>query len=538
MKRQTFTLMTRWLVIGFLCGMTVFGISHSVLAQKSGGTLVILVKPEPPTLASYVSTSGPVGQVSTKVYEGLLEYDFDHNPLPGLAKSWEISEDGLTYTFKLQEGVKWHDGKPFTSADVQFTTMELLKKIHPHGQNIYKTLQAVETPDSLTAIFKLSEPAPYLIKALSGYESPICPKHLFEGTDYRNNPYANKPVGTGPYKFVEWKKGQYIRMDKNEHYWQKGLPYLDKVVFRFIPDAATRTAAMERGEVHYAGYVSIPPVDVPRLAKMDHIGVTTEGYSMNNPMLTLDINTQKAPFDKKEVRQAVSLAIDRQFIIDNIWYGFGKPATSDLVSAFKKLHKPVAKWNAPDRIEKANELLDKAGYPRGADGIRFEIIHDVLPYGETWQRLGEYLKEVLVELGVKVTLRYEDVPTWLRRLFTDYDFQITSDFYYQLADPVLGWHRNFLSSMILKGTVFVNNSLYSNPEIDDLLNKASKERDEKKRAELYEKTQIILAKDLPLIPVIEMKNATVYNKKFRNLITSPLGPYHKMESAWYAGTIE
>lgn len=538
MKKPNVTTMIRFFVIGVLLTIMFLGIPYSAFAQKSGGTLIILVKPEPPTLASYLSTSGPVGQAATKVYEGLLEYDFNHDPLPGLAKSWKISEDGLIYTFNLQEGVKWHDGKPFTSEDVQFSVMELLKNVHPRGQNLFKALQAVETPDPLTVIFKLSQPAPYLIKALSGYESPICPKHLFEGTDYRNNPYANKPIGTGPYKFVEWKKGQYIRMDKNENYWQKGLPYLDKVVFRFIPDAATRTAAMERNEVHYAGYVAIPPVDVPRLSKLSDIGVTTKGYSMNNPMLTLDINTQKPPFDKKEVRQAVSLAIDRQFIIDNIWYGFGKPATSDLVSAFKDLHKPVAKWDVPDRMKRANELLDKAGYKKGSDGIRFEIIHDVLPYGETWQRLGEYLKEVLGDLGIKVKLRYEDVPTWLRRLFTDYDFQITSDFYYQLADPVLGWHRNYLSSMILKGTVFVNNSLYSNPEIDGLFNKAALEMDKKKRAEIYEKTQKILAEDLPLIPVLEMKNTTVYNKKFRGLVDSPLGPYHKMERAWYAGTVE
>ncbi|MEO6986943.1 MAG: ABC transporter substrate-binding protein, partial [Paralcaligenes sp.] len=108
------------------------------------------VQPEPPTLASYLSTSGPVGQVATKVYEGLCEYDFDLMPVPGLAKSWVISADGKTVSFKLQEGVKWHDGKPFSSADVQFTFMEVLKKYHPRGINTFHDLENVETPDAQT----------------------------------------------------------------------------------------------------------------------------------------------------------------------------------------------------------------------------------------------------------------------------------------------------------------------------------------------------------------------------------------------------
>ena len=534
MRREIAKMMIPWLAAVQLFGVVVFGICVSAFAEKYGGTLIVLVKPEPPTLASYFSTSGPVGQPASKVYEGLLEYDFDHKPLPGLAKSWKISEDGLTYTFQLQDNVKFHDGKSFTSADVQFTVMEVLKKIHPHGQNIYKELVSVDAPDPLTVIFNLANPAPYLIKALSGYESPIVPRHLFEGTDLRSNPCGNKPVGTGPYKFVEWKKGQYIRLDRNDKYWQKGLPYLDRMFFRFIPDASTRTAAIERGEIHYAGYVSIPPVDVSRLANLPHIGVTSKGYSMNNPMCVFEINTRRPPFDKRRVRQAVSYAIDRQFIVDNIWYGLGKPATSCMVSTFKDFHVEAMRYDVKGRIAKANKLLDEAGYPMGKDGIRFEILHDILPYGETWQRLGEYLREVLGEIGIKVKLRYEDVPKWLKRVFTDYDYYISSDFYYQLPDPVLGMHRNYLTSMILKGTVFVNASRYSNPRIDYLMGKVSKEMEIRKRAVLYEEIQKILAVDLPVIPVFEMENVTLYNKKFRDLFTSPLGPYHKMERAWLA----
>src|SRR2546428_10113304 len=124
-------------------------------AQKRGGTLVMLAQPEPPTLASYLSTSGPIGQVTSKIYDGLLEYDFGLKPIPGLAESWKVSPDGKTITFTLQKGVKFHDGKPFTSADVKFTVMEVLKKNHPRGINTFREVTAIETPDPQTAVFRL-----------------------------------------------------------------------------------------------------------------------------------------------------------------------------------------------------------------------------------------------------------------------------------------------------------------------------------------------------------------------------------------------
>jgi peptide/nickel transport system substrate-binding protein len=532
MRGKHFT-KNKGLLLVILLGVLHLIIANPALAEKYGGTLVVLVLPEPPTLASYLSTAGPVAQVACKIYEGLLEFDFNHNPLPGLAKSWKISDNAKIYIFKLQEGVRFHDGKPFTSADVKFSIEEVLKKVHPRGANNFQELIAVETPDPLTVILKLQYPAPYLLKTLSAYESPMIPRHLFEGIDPRNNPIANKPIGTGPFKFVEWKRGQYIRVVKNKNYWQKGLPYLDSIIFRFIPDASTRSAAMENGEVHYAGYGAIPNVDVVRLNKLPHISVTTQGYSMHNPVMVLEINTKKPPLDKREVRQAIAYAIDRQFIIDNIWFGFGKIATSCISSKFKGLHNTegVMQYNVPNRIAKANKLLDDAGLPWKDGSFRFEIIHDVLPYGEDWQRIGEYLKQALGEIGIKVTLRHEDVPTFLKRIFTDYDFDICSDFYYQMADPVIGMHRNYQTKFIRKGTVFVNCSRYSNPIIDELMEKATREADTKKRAELYRKIQQIISRDVPVIPVFEMENTIVYNKTFTDLVISPQGPYHSLNKA-------
>ena len=513
----------------------VFFLSAHAMAAKDGGTLIMLVKPEPPTLASYLSTSGPIGQVSTKVYEGLLEYDFDLNPQPGLAKSWEVSADGKTMTFKLQEGVTFHDGSPFTSADVKYSIMDVLRKVHPRAANTFKELEAIETPDDMTVVFKLKNAAPYLIRALSGYESPIVSKKLFEGTDPRKNPTANKPVGTGPFKFVEWKKGQYIRLDKNPNYWKKGLPHLDRIVARFIPDAGTRTAALEKGEVQFAAFNAIPNVDAKRLDAMDNISVTTEGYTMINPLMLLEVNTKSAPMDSRAVRQAISYAIDRQFIIDNIFFGYGKSATGSIRSSFASVglySDDVRDYTAGDRVATANKILDEAGFKRGDDGIRFEIVHDILPYGESWQRLGEYIKQALGEVGIKVTLRYEDVPTWLKRIYTNYDYQLNSTFFYQLADPVLGMHRQYLTSQIRKGTVFVNGTQYSNAKIDELMDKGSKEPDTAARAKIYAEIQKILADDVPVIPLFEMDFITVQHDIVKDAVISPLGVYASFDRAW------
>ncbi|MGI9491307.1 MAG: ABC transporter substrate-binding protein [Geminicoccaceae bacterium] len=523
-----------WLAAAAVAGAIVTG-GVAAEAQKSGGTLVFIVQPEPPSMASYLSTSGPIGLVAPKIYEGLLDYDKDLNPIPALAESFEVSEDGKTVTFNLQKGVTWHDGEPFTSADVEFTVMELLKKLHPRGPNSFKEVTEIETPDEHTAIFKLANAAPYMIRALAGYESPMVPKHLLEGQDPKSADLVNNPVGTGPFKFVEWKKGQYIRLDKNENYWQEGKPYLDKAVARVIPDASTRTAAMENGEVHYGAFGAIPNVDVVRLREMDHIGVTTDGYKMINPVSLIEFDTTEAPFDQPALRKAISLAVDRQFLIDNIWFGFGKPATSALSSNFDATGLYAGGMpNYPPNadIDAANKLLDEAGITADGDGIRAKAVFDLIPYGEDWRRAGEYMKQALAEIGIELELRYEDVPTWLKRVYSDYDFELNLNYFYQLPDPVLGVHRHYGTDQIRQGTHFVNSSRYSNPELDALLAAGSVEPDAAKRTEIYEGIQSILAEDLPVVNLFEMEFTTVFSSKLMDHDTSALGAYGSFADAW------
>ncbi len=509
--------------------------STQVLSQSAGGTLVMIAQPEPPSLAPYLSTSGPIGLVAPKVYNGLLDYDLDLNPVPELAESFDVSDDGLTVTFNLREGVKWHDGEPFTSSDVQFTIMDVLKQFHPRGPNSFREVSSIDTPDELTAVFNLDKPAPYMMRAFSAYESPIVPKHLLEGKDIREAELSNNPVGTGPFKFVEWKKGQYIRLDKNPDYWREGYPLLDRIVARIIPDASTRTAAMESGEVHYGAFGAIPNIDVVRLRESDDIGVTTDGYAMINPMALIEMNTTLAPFDNPVMRQAISMAIDRQFLIDNIWFGYGKPATSAMTSNFEPLGlytaTPEFYPESPD-VDAANALLDAAGIAEDADGMRASAVIDLIPYGEDWRRAGEYLKQAMGDIGVNLELRYEDVPTWLKRVYADYDFELNVNYFYQLPDPVIGVQRHYGTDQIRQGTPFVNSTRYSNIEVDDLLAAGAIEVDTAKRGEIYGQIQSILGEELPVVNLFEMEFLTVYNEKLKDHTVSAMGAYHSFDRAY------
>jgi peptide/nickel transport system substrate-binding protein len=527
----------RSLLAGMACAASFALGGTAAMAQTSGGNLVYLVQPEPPSLASFLSTSGPIGLVAPKIYQGLFDYDNDLNIVPSLAESYEVSPDGLTVTFKLQKGVTWHDGAPFTSADVQYSVMEILSKVHPRGPNSFREVTSIDTPDEHTAVFNLANPAPYMLRALSGYESPIVPKHLLEGQDPRTSSLATNPVGTGPFKFVEWKKGQYILLEKNENYWKEGLPYLDRIVGRFIPDASTRTAALENGEVMYGAYGAIPNIDAVRLRDTEGFSVTTDGYSMINPMALIEFNTTKPPFDTPAIRKAVSLALDREFMIENIWFGYGKPASSALSSNFAPTGLytgPMPNYAPKADIEAAKAMLDEAGIKPDADGVRAKAVLDLIPYGEDWRRAGEYMKQALSEIGIELELRYEDVPTWLKRIYQDYDFTMNVNYFYQLSDPVLGVHRHYGTDQIRQGTHFVNSSRYSNPKLDALLSSGAQEPDAAKRAETYAEVQKILSEDMPVLNLFELQFLTVYNDRFRDHATSALGAYGSFDRAWIA----
>jgi len=516
--------------------LSLFGAVFLAQAQEYGGTVVQLTYPEPHTLAPYNNTSLAVPQVTAKIYEGLLDYDLDMNPQPGLAAAWEIAEDGKSITFHLQEGVRFHDGQPFTSEDVRFTFMEVLKKHHPRGIVFLGVLEDVETPDALTAIFRLSDPAPYLIMALSAADSPILPQHIFSQGDLQNHPNANLPIGTGPFKLVEWRRGSLIRLDRNADYWREGKPYLDRVVVRFVPDSSTRTLLLEKGEAHLAGFHTVPFSDARRLADMASLDVSDKGYQMYSLVEGITFNTKRPPFDNEKLRQALSYAVDRQFIADHIYFGFARPAKGQIHSNFavSGLYNPdVRDYMVADRFDIANRLLDEAGFPRQENGIRFEATLDTTAYfGDFYQRAAEVVQQNFAQIGVKLTLRSEDLATFLKRAFTDYDFDMTQAALSNLADPVLGVHRGLHSNAIRQGSVFMNHSRWSSAQTDALMDLATIELDKDKRKELYAELQRLAAQAAPIIWIVDVNYPTVVNKKLHHAISTAQGLHGSLAEAW------
>jgi peptide/nickel transport system substrate-binding protein len=503
-------------------------LATSAQAQTRGGTLNVLVQPEPPTLMLGINQQGPVELVGSKIYQTLLTYGFDLKPQPGLAKSWTQSPDGMTYTFKLQENVKWHDGKPFTSADVLFSTKTYLPEVNPRARAVLANVAEIDAPDATTVVFRMKQPFAPFLGSFVPSNMPMVPRHIYEGTDFRTNPANQMPVGTGPFKFKEWQRGQYIHLVRNEEYWKPGQPYLDEIYFRVLPDAAARAFALETQQVDVAGPDTVELFDVARLTALPHLAASTKGSEFASPMTWIELNHRVAPLGDKRFRQALMYAIDRNFLKDRIWFGYAAVPNGPIAST-TRFHEPSIK-PYPYDPKKAEALLDEMGLKRGADGTRVTLNFMPLPYGETWKRLGEYVKQALGRVGIAVNLETTDPAGWLQRV-ANWDYQMTSDRLQQFGDPAVGVSRTYISTNIKKGVPFNNTMGYENKTVDDLFARAARAVSDAERQKLYSEVQKILADEVPVAWMLEIRTPTLYNKKFTDVIATALGVNDSFDQA-------
>jgi len=340
-----------------------------------------------------------------------------------------------------------------------------------------------------------------------------------------------KPVvGSGPFRFVEWKKGQYLILDRYGNFSRKGRPYLDRIIVEFIADPASRTMALETGAVHLT-WGQVPYSDLPGLEKMPHLAVTTKGGEAMGIRGILQINNRKPPLNSVKVRKAIAHSIDKNFFIEST-SGFAKPAAGPLryTNPFHHPNLPQYEYN-PD---KANLLLDQAGFKKGADGIRFNLSLSFYPGG---QGGSEFLRAQLKKAGIQVTLRPPpDLATWVGRVSNwDYeiDFTPTSDF----TDPALAIDRAFTSRFVKK-MIWTNTMGYSNPEVDRLCAEAKKEMSLEKRKKLYHRVQEILMDELPVIWLIDHNVPLIYNKDFDGVPTDVWGVSNPLDTVyWRKGKI-
>ncbi|WPB58824.1 ABC transporter substrate-binding protein [Xylophilus sp. GOD-11R] len=505
-----------------------FGLSRAY-AQTRGGTLNSIVQPEPPMLNLAISQLTPTQMVSGKIFLSLLTYDVNLKPLPSLARSWTISPDGKTYTFNLEPAAKWHDGKPLTADDVIYTVKEFLPVTHPRAKAIFARCESITAPDAHTVVFKLTEPFGPFIGAFDISNLPVMPKHIYAGTDVTKNPNNMNPIGSGPFKFKEWVRGSHIHLVRNDEYFKPGLPYLDAIIYRVIPDGASRALAIEKGTVQLTQWTDLELFDAQRIGKLPNLQMTTKGYEYFAPIMWLEINNRTAPLNDKRFRQAVMHAIDRNFIKDKILYGFGKVATGPVNSKTKYYEPNVKKYDFS--IAKANALLDEMGLKPDAKGVRARVRLPVAPYGEMVQRACEFIRQSLSKIGVAVTLEASDTGSYSQRI-ANWDYDLNLLWLYQFGDPALGVTRNYVSSNIRK-IMFTNTVGYSNPEVDRLADAAATETEDAKRQALYSQMQKLIVEDVPIAWLVEMEFPTISDKRVQNLVTTAIGIHESFDTVYF-----
>ncbi|MCB1451984.1 MAG: ABC transporter substrate-binding protein, partial [Nitratireductor sp.] len=402
---------------------------------------------------------------------------------------------------------------------------------HPF-QTMFAPVDTIDTPDATTVVINLSQPHPAILLAMSSALCPIIPKHVYgDGQDIKNHPANSAPIGSGPFKLTEFKAGEQITMERNPDFFIDGRPYLDKIVIRIIKDPNALLIAMENGEADMYPFMA-GSQEIKRLEKVEGLSITDQGYAAVGPINWLAFNTVKAPLDKKEVRQAIAYATDRDFITKALMRGVSKPQRSPIVESSPFFNDKIPAYDVD--LDKANALLDEAGLKAGADGTRFKLTVDYIPGpAEQQQNVAEYLKSQLKKVGIDIEVRAApDFPTWAKRVSTG-DFDMTMDVVFNWGDPVIGVHRTYLSSNIKPGVIWSNTQGYKNPRVDELLAQAAIEPDQAKRKAMYDEFQMIVGDELPIYWINTTPYHTAYNKKLGNVPVSIWGTMQSMDEVYW-----
>lgn len=511
--------------LGLLAGAALLAASVHA-APRDGGVLNLIAQPEPPSLMHGVVTHVSTQYVSGKILQGLLTFDTTLKPQPVLARSWSVAPDGLTYRFTLQPDVHWHDGQPFTAADVKFSFATFYPEVDKRVGSVFaEYVDSIDASDPQQVVFHLKKPfAPFLSLLGSGLR-PVVPEHLYAGTDFRSNPYNLKPVGTGPFVFQEWKRGAYIKLVKNPDYWKKGLPHLDAIVFHVIPDGSSRAAAFERDDVQVLRSGDADYADLKRLAALPGVQASEQGWELYSGLAFLQFNTRKAPLDNPKVRQAILYALNRPFIVDNIFFGAGKVASGAFASS-SPYHDPQLPQYGYD-LAKAKALIAESGVDVGA--VRIRLLNG--EKGGAWERLAEYTRQALQPLGFKVQVVTSDAATWFQRV-SDWDFDLTYNFIFQIGDPYLVNAYLYRSDYIVKTSPFANVGGYRNADADRLWNQVADTPEGAERTRLYSQLEHLLNDELPVAPIFEMRYPTLFHSQVKNLLQTATSLNEDYESVY------
>lgn len=471
-------------------------------------TFITGLSSQPDILVRSFTSDAEVATVSLAMTEGLVRTTSDKDVVPSLAESWDISDDGLEYTFHLREGVTWHDGEPFTSADVIFSFEEIMP-LSPTAAVLAATIDTVDAPGDLTVVMTLKNPLAPILLALGPQDFTIQAKHIYEGSDPLENDNNRAPIGTGPFKFESW-NGSTITLVRNEDYWG-GVPELEKLIFQIIPDSNSRANALLTGEIDYINKFDVDDTIVTALREQDDI--TLQNGRVSTTIMTMWLNHEAEPLGDVEVRKALFMAMDRELMSRTADADFTDAATGSF---------PAGLWATDASIDylemypydpdAAAKLLDEAGYPAGADGTRFSVEFRHVPSQPYVQSLAAVIADNLSRVGVDVKLVQDEATVWNDALFSQHDFGLGILSLDTRPDPEFGIGRVYKCNP--NNLAFNNPSGYCNPKLDALFVQAAAATTQGERAELYSQAQEIIAAEVPALTLLQMDQPDAIRSAF------------------------
>jgi peptide/nickel transport system substrate-binding protein len=456
----------KWILSGMLA-LALCAFASAAVPKR----LVVALSGNPDTLDPQKTAGTLTFQVLKSVYDTLVEADPKGEIVPALAESWEVSKDGLTWTFKLRSGVRFHNGGALGSADVKATFDRVKAAATAAAKASEYSFAEVSAPSPLVVVFKLSSPqAPFLATLASGW-SAILPKSLIDG----NWDFGSKPVGTGPFVFKEWQRDSRIVLDANPAYWMKGYPKVAGVNFQIVPERAVQIQGLLTGAIDIVD--GVDTTDLTLLSKSKDVRVDT---SLSSMVLVLALNCSQPALQDYRIRQALSMAIDKQRVLDQV-YGGGVVGGS-FMDAGDSYYADFSKL-LPYDPKAAAQRLKEAGWNPDT------VLDLVLPQNyDAHVKAGQLYQEMLAMVGVKSTIRLVDWPTWLADVYKGGKYDMTVIGHTGKLDPDgrLGGYGT--------DKTYVR---WVNPEAADLITRAKTETSFSARKALYYMAQGIMAREVP-----------------------------------------
>ena len=494
-----------------------------------GDAIVVASIGDASRLNPVLANDSASGEIVGRVFNGLLRYDKDLHFEGDLAESWEISKDGLVFTFHLRPGVRWHDGEPFTADDVLFTYRKLTDPdvATPYAAD-YERVAKAEVVDPLT--FRVTYKEPFA-PALESWTMGILPRHLLEGKDLNTDPFNRSPVGTGPYRFKEWVTGQKIVLTANPDYF-RGRPYIDAFVYRIIPDRATMFQELRSRGIDTMGLTPLQyrrQTDTPffrknfRKFRYPSNGYTYLGYNLKDPR-----------FADKRVRQALAYAINKEDVIKGVLLGLGSPATGPYPAHYDWAYNPEAR-TYPYDPERARRMLAEAGWEdHDGDGIldkdgrafSFTILTNL--GNDQRKQAAEIIQQNLKAVGIDVKIRVVEWQAFLHQFVDKHRFEAIILGWSIGLDPdnYIMWHSS------QTGPGQYNFVSYSNPEVDRLLERGRRTFDPAERKRIYQRIHAVLAEDQPYCFLYVPDALPIVDARFHGIKQEKAGIWYNFEEWW------